>query len=74
MTPKFVTTTDDEENAIIALEMVASIWPDSLWLYSACGTLCVMKKYQGTRVMAGEGFDQRQCICTIDIENDGGDW
>ena len=26
------------------------------------------------RMMDGEGVDQRWCICSIDIENDGGDW
>ncbi len=71
--------TEKEKKAIAALNRAAKIWPDSLWLFSAAGTLCVMRKdadmekvfldgaYQG-------GFDQDYVISTVDIENDGGDW
>lgn len=66
-----------EQRAIDALKEVAKIWPKSLWLFSANGTLNVMKtKDDGSRGRSdgGGGLDQQQVITTIDIENDGGDW
>lgn len=71
---RYIALTDDEERAVAALEKVAEIWPKSLWLFSAVGNLCVMKKSLGVRAMMGEGVDRRWCACVIDIENDGGDW
>ena len=64
--------------AIRALKRAAKIWPDSLWLFSADGSLCLMKcgEYGGhvhTDSFQG-GIDQEYLITTIDIDNDGGDW
>ena len=66
--------------AIQALQQIQKIWPQSLWLYSAGGTLYVMKKKDGDIVMKG-GIDKENCgvddnfiVAKIEIENDGGDW
>jgi hypothetical protein len=52
--------------------------PKSLWLYSASGTLCVMKTPKDGNEMGsgtrGEGVNDENIIDTIDIRNDGGDW
>lgn len=68
--------TEEEKKAISSLEKLAKNWPDSLWLYSASGSLCVMKKdSKGNKVMTREGgFDPDYSVSTILIENDGGDW
>ncbi len=65
-----------EAKAITALKRVAERWPDSLWLFSASGTLCVMRKGpDGEHVMRkGAGVDPDYEVATIDIENSGGDW
>jgi len=66
----------EEEKAIKALKRVAKIWPKSLWLYSASGTLCVMKHGHNQEQMNTNsgGVDPNYVITTIDISNDGGDW
>lgn len=72
--------TKEEEAAISALKKLAKKWPKSLWLYSASGSLNVMRKtedgkfaFRGGRF--GEGFDSEYVIETITgIDNDGGDW
>jgi hypothetical protein len=67
--------TPEEAKAIRALKRVAKDWPDSLWLFSAAGTLTVMRKGpDGGHVHNGENVDQSFIVDTIDIENDGGDW
>lgn len=67
--------TQDEKRAIKALERLARGWPASLWLFSGSGSLCVMLKRDGQRVMtANDGVDPDHCVATIKIENDGGDW
>ena len=63
-----------EQKAIDALNEVAKIWPESLWIFSANGSLFVMKKKAGERMMAGESVDQNYIVERIDIENDGGDF
>jgi len=65
-----------EQQAVENLLEVAMRWPKSLWLFSAAGTLFVMKKNsQGERVMkASGGVDQGQVVGKVPIENDGGDW
>lgn len=82
MPPSFMSDlTDDESKAVSALKRVAAKWPRSLWLFSASGTLHVMKcNKDGDRVMmpnhgiAGGGVDPDYSVDTIDIPNDGGDW
>lgn len=75
--------TDDEVRAIASLKRLAKRWPKSLWLFSASGTLHVMRKVDGapvyrmSRNTVGapiEGVDQAYSVATVDIENDGGDW
>ena len=66
---------DDERTAIESLKRLANKWPKTLWLFSANGKLCVMRKdAHGEKARDGEGFDQNSIIAWIDIENDGGDW
>ena len=68
--------TKEEQGAISALERVAKRWPDSLWLFSASGTLHVMRTgSEGEQVhLFHHGIDPGYCVTTIDIQNDGGDW
>lgn len=68
--------TKEEKLAIAALKRVAKKWPKSLWLFSASGTLWVMKKNaDGQTVMLSTlGVDPDYAVDPIDIENDGGDW
>lgn len=66
-----------EEQAIRALERLAKRWPDTLWLFSASGTLCVMRKGKdGEHVSkSNDGVDDAYQVTTIlGIDNDGGDW
>lgn len=68
--------TKEEQNAINTLKRLEKRWPDSLWLFSANGTLLVMRKGKdGEQVHINDGAcDQEYQITTINIENDGGDW
>jgi hypothetical protein len=68
--------TPEETKAINSLKRLAKKWPDNLWLYSASGTLFVMRKGEnGERVHKGEGVDPDYILDSIDgIDNDGGDW
>lgn len=70
--------TQGEQEAVTALNRVAKDWPKSLWLFSANGTLCVVKKKSdGKRAMMtgnSPGFDQDYVVAHVNIENDGGDW
>lgn len=65
-----------ERNAISSLRRLAKCWLNSLWLFSASGTLCVMKRDKnGDRfVLSSGGVDPSAVIETINIPNDGGDW
>ena len=65
-----------EHQAVRSLMELSLLWPSSLWLFSASGTLYVMKKNsRGERVMtASGGVDQKQVMFKVPIENDGGDW
>jgi hypothetical protein len=74
--------TSEEDLAIQLLKKAARHWPDSLWLFTASGMLCVMRKGpDGERVMLHDrrihdegGVDPDYVLDTIDIESDGGDW
>ncbi len=71
--------TEEEKKAIRALKRLAKIWPDTLWLFSASGTLCVMRYLpNGKRALNGpdgSGMDPNYIVARIyDIPNDGGDW
>jgi len=67
---------DEEQRAINSLKRVAKKWPKTLWLFSASGTLWVMKRgLEGERVKNRDGgVDKDYIIESIDIPNDGGDW
>ena len=70
-----VELTVEEKKAIRALKRVAKTWPSSLWLYSASGRLCVMRKNEaGEHAFAGTGIDPDYIVAEIDIEHSGGDW
>ncbi len=65
----------EEERAIASLQRLAKKWPKNLWLFSASGTLCVMRKVDGVIKINAHGcVDQNYTVATIEIENDGGDW
>ena len=67
----------DEKAAIDTLKRLSKRWPKSLWLFSASGTLCVMRKdMEGRRVELPShgGVDPDYLVTTVKIENDGGDW
>lgn len=72
--------TEDEARAIRALTRLAKKWPASLWLFSASGTLCVMRAGpDGDHIhnaggRSKDGVDSAYILDTIDIPNDGGDW
>lgn len=70
--------TKEEKSAIRRLKRLAKDWPDSLWLFSASGTLWVMKRDEHGDQAMKEGFwggcDPEYCVEIIDIPNDGGDW
>jgi len=72
--------TKEERNAIASLKRLATRWPGTLWLFSASGTLCVMRKNDGGQHSMGganpsnTGVDPDYIVDTINIENDGGDW
>jgi hypothetical protein len=68
--------TKEEKKAIAALHRLAKKWPSTLWLYSAAGTLNVMRYGEDGKTVETEsgGFDQEQIVDHIDIPNDGGDW
>jgi hypothetical protein len=72
--------TPEEKHAIAALKRLAKRWPKSLWLYSASGTLNVMRcEPDGVQHFRpcgrSEGVDPDYIVATVDgIPNDGGDW
>jgi len=67
--------TKEEEKAIKSLQRVAAKWPNSLWLFSASGSLMVMKNKDGGAAKTNSGgVDPDYIVGTIDIDNDGGDW
>jgi hypothetical protein len=68
--------TDEERRAIASLKRLAKRWPESLWLFSGSGMLCVMRAGpNGEHVhTANGGIDPNFHLDTIDISNDGGDW
>lgn len=74
-----------EESCVRSLQRLARKWnskPNRLWLFSASSTLWVMMHEgdgnpvpEDTHGGYGEGgMNPDNCVCKIDIENDGGDW
>ncbi len=75
--------TAEEKQAIAALQRLAKSWPKSLWLFSAAGTLNVMKTNEaGERArkmehwggQPAEGLDPDYIVASVAISNDGGDF
>lgn len=68
--------TTEEKKAIRTLKRLAQNWPESLWLFSASASLCIMKTDDcGDRIfLSNGGVDPDYVIDTINIPNDGGDW
>ena len=68
--------TAEEKKAIASLQALAKTWPKSLWLFSASGTLNVMKRdAQGQMAETPSGgVDQEYSVAKVNIANDGGDW
>lgn len=71
--------TSAEKSAIRALKRLAKRWPSSLWLFSASGSLLVMRAgVNGEHVTEGGpdgGIDRAFIVEKIDgISNDGGDF
>ena len=72
-----MTPTKEESNIISSLRRIAKKWPETTWLFSASGTLCVMRcGEKGEQVTTSSGgIDQNYVLDTISgIPNDGGDW
>ena len=68
-------TSISEKTAIKRLKIASIDFPDTLWLFSASGTLYVMKKKNGERVVLPDGgMNPNYIVDVIDIESDGGDW
>ena len=77
--PDEVPLTKEEKNAIASLKRLATRWPRSLWLFSANGTLCVMRhdslgNQPHVEHPHGGGVDPEYIVGSADIDNDGGDW
>jgi hypothetical protein len=69
--------TPEEAKAIAALHKLAKTWPKSLWLFSASGSLYVMRKAEdGSHAsLSNHGVDPAYILGkSVNIENDGGDW
>lgn len=68
--------TDDEKRVIRALRRLEKIWPDSLWIYVASGSMCLMRKTDdGDRADVCGGVDDSYRITSFEsIPCDGGDW
>lgn len=68
--------TPEEQKAIAALKRLAKKWPSTLWLFSANGTLNVMRKGDDGEhvILDNGGVDPDYSLDTVRIENDGGDW
>lgn len=68
--------TKAEKDALELLEELEEVWPDSLWLFSASGSLEVMRVTPSGKVkMTGAGgVDPAYSIARVEIPNDGGDW
>lgn len=67
--------TAQERRCISALERLEKDWPDTLWIFAASGTLCVMKNRQDWRAyLPHGGVDPDYEVASSKIPCDGGDW
>ena len=77
MASKCTPPTKKELEWIEDFKKLAKRCPKKLWLYSASGTLHVMKTpNDGNEILdgIGGGVNPENSIDTIKISNDGGDW
>lgn len=74
--PRPLKPTPEEAKAIASLKRLAKKWPKSLWLFSAGGSLNVMRyDDNGQPVhLSNCGVDPYYSLDTINIPNSGGDW
>jgi hypothetical protein len=65
-----------EKQVVRSLKRLEKGWPKSLWLWSANGTLCLMRcGPDGEHVFTSNGrVDPAYLIQRFNIDNDGGDW
>lgn len=73
---KSIVLTAEERKAIAALKRLAKRWPQTLGLFSASGSLCVIRLAEdGSFPDASGGVDPAAEVdCIYGIPNDGGDW
>lgn len=66
----------EEEKAIASFKRLAKQWPTSLWLFSANGTLNIMKRDENGDCahLPHGGVDPDYSVAKIQICNSGGDW
>lgn len=81
-----VKLTKHEVSCVRSLKRLAKRWdikPNRLWLFSASGVLHVMMEEDETNPVpetitdagyGSGGINDQNCVCMIDIPNDGGDW
>lgn len=71
-----ITLSAAEKKAIADMKALARRWPKSLWLFSANGTLHVMRSGpRGEHIHTDDdGVDPDYAITSVEIPNDGGDW
>lgn len=68
---------DLERKLVAKLKRLQKDWPKGYWLFSASGTLHLMRMHpDGTRNVPGEdGMDHSLIVDSFrKIQNDGGDW
>lgn len=65
-----------ERKALCRLRKLAEEWPETLRLFSAGGSLYVMRCAEdgGRMILENGGMDPDAIVEAIDIPNDGGDW
>lgn len=58
------------------LQRTLNDMPKGYWLYSACGTLHIMRcDEDGRHMFKGTGIDPDSVVATMDhVDIDGGDW
>ncbi len=72
-----VEPTAAEAKWIRGMKALAKRRPKRLWLFSANGTLCVMRSDEDgghIHLMSNDGIDPAFILDTLKIPNDGGDW
>lgn len=78
MSAERVRPTATEARAIKELKALARRWPKTLWLFSASGSLHVMRALEdGSHAHLGwphGGVDPAFLLDTVSISNEGGDW